>query len=439
MRAPAARLHRRAQVDAASPQRRRKTEQQAGQNRDREREREHGSVERDRLEPWNVSRIDRPHDLEGGLRDQQTGGATEQPQEQALRQELADEPLPARAKRRAYGDFLLTAGRPREQQVGDVHAGNEQHERHESQQHQHGQPNISDDGLDQRHRIDRERGVTPVLLADPGGGLQHVAPCLLQRHAGLQARHHVEVLVAAALGLCLRPERQRQEHIHLTNAGDRGHDLAVHQEVPLEDADDLELIAGFARARTKAVERDRLADDRRIAAERALPERVAENHDGRLARHVLVSPQETPVHRPGAEQRKQTGRGLERLDALRLVRANQRADAPARDRHQLERSILLLNVEVLPRRRPILRNVDPGRPQPQHREPIRFRIRQRLQQQRIDDAEDRAVGADADRQRRDDHKRQRPAATQRAAGVTEVLEEVAHAETIPWPGRRVNE
>ena len=47
-------------------------------------------------------------------------------------------------------------------------------------------------------------------------------------------------------------------------------------------------------------------------------------------------------------------------------------------------------------------NVDARRAQPQHRQPIGIGIRQRLQQQRVDDAEDRGVGADADGERRDD-------------------------------------
>ena len=55
-----------------------------------------------------------------------------------------------------------------------------------------------------------------------------------------------------------------------------------------------------------------------------------------------------------------------------------------------------------------------------------LRIRQRLQQQRVDDAEDRGVGADADRERRDDDERQARAAAQRADGVAEVLEECRH-------------
>jgi hypothetical protein len=168
------------------------------------------------------------------------------------------------------------------------------------------------------------------------------------------------------------------------------------------------------------------------SAEGALPEGVAEDHHRRLSRHVVLGLQQASVHGPRAQHRKQAGRGLEPFDALRLIRAEQRGDAPARDRHLLERAVLLLDVEVLPWRRPVLRDVDARRPQPQHDEPIRIGVGQRLQQQRVDDAEDRAVGADADRQRRDDDQRQRPAAAQRPDGIAEILQHLAHRATIHW-------
>jgi hypothetical protein len=60
------------------------------------------------------------------------------------------------------------------------------------------------------------------------------------------------------------------------------------------------------------------------------------------------------------------------------------------------------------------------------REPVRVGIRQRLEQQRVDDAEDGGVGADADGERDDDHQRQRGGAPQSPDGVAEVLQEGSH-------------
>ena len=52
-----------------------------------------------------------------------------------------------------------------------------------------------------------------------------------------------------------------------------------------------------------------------------------------------------------------------------------------RDRGLFEDVVLCLDVVILPRRRPVLRYADSRRAQPENRQPIRMRIRQRLQQQ----------------------------------------------------------
>src|SRR5688500_10085602 len=75
--------------------------------------------------------------------------------------------------------------------------------------------------------------------------------------------------------------------------------------------------------------------------------------------------------------------------AMRTPDAEQRARAAARDRHLVERSVLAAQIDVLTGRRPVLRDVDARRAQPQHGEPFRVGVGQRLEQQRIDDAEDR--------------------------------------------------
>src|SRR6185503_5373857 len=72
----------------------------------------------------------------------------------------------------------------------------------------------------------------------------------------------------------------------------------------------------------------------------------------------------------------------------------------------------------------------------QHHETLRIRVRQRLQQQRIDDAEDRGVGADADRERGNDDEGQHRAASRGTNGVADVLQESAHRWACypdPWP------
>ena len=69
--------------------------------------------------------------------------AAEAGQQHALRQELADDARAARAERQPHLDLTLPADGAFEQQVGDVHAGDEQHERDGTQQQQERGPQIA--------------------------------------------------------------------------------------------------------------------------------------------------------------------------------------------------------------------------------------------------------------------------------------------------------
>ena len=60
---------------------------------------------------------------------------------------------------------------------------------------------------------------------------------------------------------------------------------------------------------------------------------------------------------------------------------------------------------------------------PDDREPIGIAVRQRLQQQRVDDAEDRGVRADAERQRGDGDEAEARRAQQQPRAVAKVLKQ----------------
>ena len=121
------------------------------------------------------------------------------------------------AERDADGDLLLARGRAREQQVRDVRARDEQHERHGAHHDQHGASHVADDGFDERHDVDREGSVALVLFPNPRGDGGDVRVRLRHRHARLQSRHEIVVLVAAAIHR-IGAERERQKQIHLLRA-----------------------------------------------------------------------------------------------------------------------------------------------------------------------------------------------------------------------------
>ena len=142
------------------------------------------------------------------------------------------------AERGADRDLLLPAGGARQQQVGDVGARDQQHERDRAQQHEHRAAHVADDRstsgttsiVNVRSRLSLSR-IRAAIDAHVGLRLRH-------RHAWLQPRHQVVVLVAAAVD-GVGAERQRQEDVHLPDARDGRHDLVVQQEVGPQHAGDL--------------------------------------------------------------------------------------------------------------------------------------------------------------------------------------------------------
>jgi hypothetical protein len=106
--------------------------------------------------------------------------------------------------------------------------------------------------------------------------------------------------------------------------------------------------------------------------------------------------------------------------------ADQCSSTTLRDGELGERSILVLHIDELPGRRPILRDVDSRSPEPQHCQSVGLRIRERLEQERVDYAEDRGVRSNSDRERRDDDKGQAGASFERAKRVSDVLQKISH-------------
>ena len=68
---------------------------------------------------------------------QRSGEAAGQRQDDALRKQLPHEARPPRPERRPQGQLAPPRGRFRQQQAGHIGAGNEQHETHGAEQHQH--------------------------------------------------------------------------------------------------------------------------------------------------------------------------------------------------------------------------------------------------------------------------------------------------------------
>ena len=135
-------------------------------------------------------------------------------QHDALGQQLAHDAAAARADGGAHGNLAPPAGRAHEQQVGDVRAGDQQHEADGADEHQQRRADVGDERFAHRHR--REDGV----LAERVGELRRVIRRgerqprvgLLERHAGREARGHPEIV---PLVLRVRIELERQPDLRV--------------------------------------------------------------------------------------------------------------------------------------------------------------------------------------------------------------------------------
>ena len=80
-------------------------------------------------------------------RDEHAGGAAGEREEGAFGEQLPHEPRPRGAEGDPYGDFALAVRCPREQQVGHVGAGHQQHEDHRARENRQRLTHVSDQQL----------------------------------------------------------------------------------------------------------------------------------------------------------------------------------------------------------------------------------------------------------------------------------------------------
>ena len=83
--------------------------------------------------------------------EQKTAQTTDARKHEALGQQLTDQPRPTGAKRGANRKLAVTRRRPRQEEVGDVGAGNQENERHSGGEHDECGTDVAGQLLAQRH------------------------------------------------------------------------------------------------------------------------------------------------------------------------------------------------------------------------------------------------------------------------------------------------
>ncbi len=245
---------------------------------------------------------------------------------QALGQQLGGN-APARcAERDANRDLLAPRGAPGEKEVGDVRAGNQQHEDHRTERDIDRLAQIVTDQLP----IERLDGDAPVFLprgnrvGDLRSHGEQIGVCLLQRHAALQPRKRIQP-VRAGRPFLGRERVQPPEACRV---------LQWPRPMPVErargqDADDLVRFV---------VEEQVAPEDGGVTAEMRLPGRMTQDHDAVRTVPIFLGPERAADDRRNAEHAEVIGRDVTAVEARRLAVDHDRRRRQRLGGHGVERT-----------------------------------------------------------------------------------------------------
>ena len=337
---------------------------------------------------------------------------TENREDETLDHQLPDQTPASRAERRADADFTLTRSRAREQQVGDVGTGDEQHDTDRPKQHEH--PRF---GAGPEHVIDQRPDANQVILVPHRvrvqyrrADLRHLSLGLLERHARLQPRDALQVIAARAdhTRAFVRRNDVRDPQVGWAQRSDRILEIGRH------DPDH------FVGA---PLERNRAADDAGVAGEPPAPQSITEDDEFLPSVDFVVGRERPANRRADAEHVEEPGGDPLRAEVLRFRPWLPQCDGAAGDRcDRLEHLLLRDPVGVILGRDaadgiriPIGVGIRPGSaPFADRDEAVVLVERQSAQHDGIDNREDRGGCANAERQDDQGDGRERFRGSQRA-------------------------
>ena len=401
---------------AADPQCREESEPEPGAECDESCNGEHSQIETRHVRHRHRVRHQLRQQRDRRQRDRHTQCATHGGEDGALGDHLPREPVAIGADGGANRELLLSGQRPCDEEICEVGARDQQH---------------AQGGRDQRDQ--KRSGLSRHLIAETehgGAGLRvlfgilagelrrdqlHFAADLIEGDSRLHPRDDIEVGVGA-IG-----NRARRE----LEAGPQLGRARWKPEACRHHSDNHERLI---------VQHDRAAENRRIAAELAAPETVAQYDRTRGRRIVVGADERTAERRLDAEDREEVGAHHRPVVTLGL------ADADEIDRvrdvggHAFDRRRPLLPVEKVCRRELDARVAAKRLVLPHPHEPIGLGERQCAHQHVIGNRKRRGRRADA--QRRDDDRCEREAA--RVAQAAKRVADVLH-EQIPVQARGVAE
>ena len=377
-------------------------------------------AERDAVHPWHRDRRQRHEEVARPHPAQQAGGAAEDAEDQAAEREV-DRDLRARcADGHADRDFTRLPDRAHDQQVREIDARDHQDETNRAEHDQQRRAHVTDDrvvqGCDHRREVAVRIRAAPAEIGREAAQFRARA---LDRRVRLQASHHTDASPRAARrGGVERGWHEEADRVARAVLGQGPESLRHHADHGVR----------------LAVERERASEDRAIAAELRMPERVRQDDHASAAGVILVRAEHAAERGRGAEQREEIGGHLFAQDLHGFPGSREGAGHAGVAREALERLGEPVVFEVgrrdaKARRRRAARR----RHLRQLHEPIGVRVGQRPEQHAIDNAEHGSVGADAERDRQDGHRGEAGRPPERAQGVSDLVDE----HRLPLVRRRV--
>ena len=422
------------------------SEDHAGQDGDADGERERGAVDFHGLQQRQAEALEVRHGAGREDREQQAERGAAEREHEAFGQQLADQARARRAERGPHRDLRLTRGGAGEQQVREIRARDQQDRADRREQQEQRRAEASADVRLQR-REPRPPARAAVLPFAVQGARQRVHFGLrrLDAHAGLQPADEREGVAPLIVRLVDRERRPdvgarawREDRAEVERGGhhaDHGHRFVV--------------------------DGDRASDQRAIGVEAALPQAVRDQRRLRAFVEAFLLEEQAADRRPHAERLVEAAGDHHVDQALGFG-----ADGELRAQVAVEREVAAERLERLAALAPGLEVERPGRapgqpavvaglaaprcrpdrrpPRPPRRgsggTPPLFSMKtsrsalregQRPEQQRVHQAEDRGVGADADGEDQDGDEREAGVAAQRAEGVAQVVQERVHVRNSP--------
>ena len=284
---------------------------------------------------------------QGALRralDQQPAGPGRGRDDQRLEKHLAHPAGPRRAERGADGELVLAPDRGGEEQVADVGAGDQQHQRDRCLQ-------------EQQHRsLRRRRARCATRRSRCRACVALVVGYSIRRRAMIASRSSrawSRVTPGRSRPVTLRNPASREARRGSVSIGNGATSSASRTGVMKAAGSTPTIGVGVA------VEHERRAEDRRAAAEAPHPEPVGQHDHPRAAPGLVLGQQRPPERGACAQDGEERRRGLHALHALGLAAGEVGAPLERRG-ERLERAVAVAQVAVVGDRQRLVERVERG-------------------------------------------------------------------------------